>query len=587
MDQHDNCDRATATAFSFLSTDLKLDIFDYVRSKYDQGNARLVCKEWNHFVKSQMWRNITTTLGGSFMEHTRKLLEEQEFCLHDIRVLHVGGKYAIPNYQTIDESRVWTRSVGPDYDASFSGFMGLLRKDQLLEFSSPKDTPLTSTQFLRLLHRQSNLRTFRARLDLADIAAEDRASWHSEHCSSITSALRSLKSLRIYAGERVAKDSHRRGRHIMVPSLRGDFEMSCNGPLLRSVPLLDCLEICGWPHYYGCWKGDRRDIWCGPHRVPLMAILANPADPICFPGSLTRLILADVDLLDGTDTFLNGINIATLRELKLMFCKEPWPLLRSLAACLRQTTTQLKVLVIRRPIVDTKGMRECQRGVMTELLTSFSGLEELEFDTMWAQCVNWKTCLANHGTLKKLLVSSNFCFGELIWTDTIASIFEQCPDLESFAYRPERKSGPRDENPVLELPSSLPSLLCESLNVVAAMAPNLAMLRLLFAPGLEISDRYHPLTIREDPEWTKKAGRSARRYATLILTYLHSKGSNIKMLALSPNSRWEQHRGDSNLQYYPHYFFRPRIVEHKKNQRVVAVPVRDYFAEYPEEAPFV
>lgn len=34
----------SALSFSILSTDLKLEVFDFVRSKTDQGNARLVSR---------------------------------------------------------------------------------------------------------------------------------------------------------------------------------------------------------------------------------------------------------------------------------------------------------------------------------------------------------------------------------------------------------------------------------------------------------------------------------------------------------------------------------------------------------------
>ncbi|KAF2462889.1 uncharacterized protein BDR25DRAFT_397418 [Lindgomyces ingoldianus] len=171
MYKTDNSANVSKLTFSALSRDLKLEIFDFVRSKFDQGNARRVSRvmeppwwnEWNHLMRPRMWRDFTTTFQGTFAEDFQKLSEERQACFQDIRTLAAGGNH-----------------VRPDYDALFSSFMHLLRDDQLLELDSAKETPLDSKQLLSLLRHQSNLRTFRARLDFSDMDMHDAGPWMAE-----------------------------------------------------------------------------------------------------------------------------------------------------------------------------------------------------------------------------------------------------------------------------------------------------------------------------------------------------------------------------------------------------------------------
>ncbi|KAF2869661.1 hypothetical protein BDV95DRAFT_83046 [Massariosphaeria phaeospora] len=544
MNRDESPPRPPTSTFSNLSEDLKLDVFDFVRSKSDQGNARLVSQEWNRLMRPAMWRDFTTSLRGSFANDLHKPSEQQLVCFHDIRALAVGGKH-----------------VGSDYEACFSSFMRLLRSDQLLHFTSAKETPLKMVQLLSILRQQKNLRSFRARLDLSNTASEDKASWTTEQTSLVTSALRALTSLRIYFKNGSSADN--------------GHEMECSSSLVKAAPLLDCLEICGWrptPNWREVW-GPRID------PIPPTALFGNTAILNHIPRKLRHLLLADANLSGVETTLLSALDCATLCSLKLEYCDKIVPFLQALTTSIQQTGTQLKVLTIRTRNDEIAGDNDCTREVR-DLLSSFGGLEELELDYMWCGYLDWKATLRTHRTLKKFEIGSGHLGdGHPLWTERIAAALNQCPNLQYFIYSPTRLTSGYILD--CQIPGSLPMGLVESLDVVAA-TPTLRKLRLLTAPGLS-EDRIN----RRDPAWVQKASDMAQGVATLVLTHLYLKGSNIQLLILSPSSRWKQAHNDRNQHYYPHYCYRLQTVDYKGKKLIIAAPLRDYIAEYPDAAIFV
>jgi hypothetical protein len=164
------------------------------------------------------------------------------------------------------------------------------------------------------------------------------------------------------------------------------------------------------------------------------------------------------------------------------------------------------------------------------------------------------------------------------YTGTITEILAQCPSVRYFAYQPTTPYFGYIID--CQLPTKLSCRLYQSLDAIAA-APVLCVLRLLYAPGIG-EDRSN----RHDDAWVAKAAQLAHRLATLVLTQLQLCGSNIRLLALSPESRWQHSRSDSNLHFYPHYFYKLQIAELEGQRVVNAVPLRDYVAECPDYAVF-
>lgn len=151
------------------------------------------------------------------------------------------------------------------------------------------------------------------------------------------------------------------------------------------------------------------------------------------------------------------------------------------------------------------------------------------------------------------------------WTTTLSQILESCPQSRLLAYRPTRPSLAYIVD--CELPPSRPMRLYESLEIIAARS-SITKLRKLYSPGLtEVT------TNRHNANWIREAGYISHYLAGLIFSYLHSQGSGMKTLSLSPNSRWKQPQVDTNLYYYPHFYHELQIGQENVENAIKAVPL--------------
>jgi hypothetical protein len=132
----------------------------------------------------RMWRIYTTNLTGSFINDIDVIPQDRITCLYNIRVL------------TIDE-----RAEECSRDSRLASLLHLLRDNQLLEFNNATERPLHMKLFFHLLRHQSNLKSLRVRLDMSSAVDEDTTLWSTELTFLLTSALSSLKTLRIYIGD--------------------------------------------------------------------------------------------------------------------------------------------------------------------------------------------------------------------------------------------------------------------------------------------------------------------------------------------------------------------------------------------------
>jgi hypothetical protein len=493
-----------------------------------------------------MWRDFTTGLQGAFAEETDTLAKDEKACFYDIRALTVGGSL-----------------VGPDNNRRLMRFLRMVRDDQLLEFSSAAECSLPSVQLLALLRHQSNLRCFRARLDVYTAAAEDAWLGTSKLALVVPSVLRFVKTLRIYFSDRSIDGNHEAALH--------GGEVAYNRVLVQAARQLDCLEMCGWQPL----GMPRR------RKLGLHGVFEHTASVGFMPGTLQCLVLANLDLLGAEDQLTRMIRLETLSSLRVEYCDRVGCFLRALAIALRrQAKAALKVLTVRTSPYKIAEESNCMMGTLEDLLSSFAGLEELECSFFWAAYVDWKGSLSRHPRLRKLHVSSRLMRDSYSnRAGTIAEILGSCPEVHHFAYQPPTPSlGPIEGCP---LPARLADRLYESLDAVAA-APSLFRLRLLYAPGIGEDKRK-----RDNPAWLAKAAQLAQCLATLILAYLHGKGSSVRLLALSAESRWKQGHGDSAGHFYPHYFYRLQIAEVDGQQVVRAAPLHDYVAECPDVAIYI
>ncbi|KAF2003076.1 hypothetical protein P154DRAFT_532566 [Amniculicola lignicola CBS 123094] len=534
--------KCSSATFSVLPSDVKLDIFDFIQSKVDQGHARLVNKEWSLIMKPRMWREFKTSLQGNITNDIHHLTPEQKSCIQKIRSLVVD----------VADSR-------SRLDVRIEKFMDLLQDDQLLEFSCSGEASLSPKHLLILLRHQSNLRTFRAHVHFqSNTFIDDVASRKTGQTSVFKSAFRFLRSLRIYVGDESQKV---RQQEVALAEL-----------FLEASPLLGCLEICGWRR---SWH-DKMD------KIPLTSVFSVTMGPRQIPRNLKRLVIADMDLSRGGNKLASTVDLSNLHSLKFEYCDNIGSFLYDVGASIRKTGTLLKVLTVRFRRWRKFCYIDPQINAMDWFLASFRGLEDLEVANWDLGIIDWRRGLATHQTLKKFLLSSPSMYfrDSTSWSNFMGYVLEQCPNLHDFACLIQGLDSARLED--MQLPTTLPDFLVAALDL-AASVPTLRTLRLLYTPGLE----YPTDTERQDPDTMEKTGRIASHMATLALTYLHSKGSNITMLAFSSDSRWKPGRADKNLQYCPHHYYNRRIINIGGEEIIEAVPLREYMTEYPDAAGFV
>ncbi|KAH3945409.1 hypothetical protein HBI56_073260 [Parastagonospora nodorum] len=535
---------AHVPTFSSLATELKLHIFDYVRLKADQGSARLISQEWNRLMSPYMWTSFTPISTGSFTNGLLSPSEEQKACFRRVRSLTLEW-----NQESSAGSCSWLSRVLP-----------LLEDNQLRAFTGAADNPLPAKLLFELLHRQAELTCFRARLDwtAAAGAIDDTAPWTTDLEHVLPLALHQVTTLRVYIGDLNAPGAHTQAFH--------EYEAVYNNVLVSSAPHLDRLEICGWR-----WQGMPND-----QKVPLYGQLQHAMGASQAFRTLRQLVVADIDLSGVEDRLVQALSLDTLSVLRLEYCSQVDAFLQGLATALRQQAkTSLRILAVR-----TDYLRyHCKAGSLEELLQSFTGLVELECSISLAVFMDWKgNTLQRHPGLRRLLISSFMIhMGVPGWPEIVPETLAQCPQLYCFAYPPLEPGLGR----VLDcsLPIKMPYGLDKSLDAVAT-APSLRMIRLLWAPGqYEMEDEL----LRQTDEWIEKAAQIAYHFATLVLMYLYRRGSAIRLLALSAESRWKQIRSDSNLHFYPHYYYKLESTENGVN----VVALRDYVAECPELADFM
>ncbi|KAF2495920.1 hypothetical protein BU16DRAFT_560778 [Lophium mytilinum] len=364
------------SAFSRLSADIKLEVFDFVRSKIDQGISRLVSREWNQLMKPWMWRSFTTSMRGATFTDLEALADERNDCLHDIRELSIYRRYS--------ESG----SSGPGYHPNFQHLMDLLNDDQLLDFKSDKEFSMSSW-------------------DLLDI--EDQASWITDHGRFVTSARHALRSLRVYVRDMPNEIEYNRATHKV--------ETACSRLFISSGSLLRDLEICGEPFTSIDSSID--------------SILLNHV-----PRTLKSLSFRDIHFYSQDHELLRTINIATLQSLELSSCTGTVTFVFALAASFGQSGSQLKVLTVR----NTNEMFRPDHGFHTaldSLLSSSTGLEVFEFNDALCDSLNWEESLRSHQkSLKSLLIAGDL-MGMVTdpWSaELVEKVLDTCPHVEQFAY---------------------------------------------------------------------------------------------------------------------------------------------------------
>lgn len=507
-------------------------------------------------MQPRMWEDFRSSLRNISVHDLESLPARDPKYSHAIRSLHLGGRY-----------------VELGYRLKFLQLLSMIPQGRLVTFHSDKKTPLNKTQLIYLLTRQPNLRSFKARLEFRRITIEEEAEEVAGEIQSNMPALNALKFLGIYVMT----------RHDKVEE---ELVQICNRILLSSACMLENLEICGRARVWSDW--------------PPEVLFSHPVSPTPKFKLLRSLTLYDLDFVGFDSDDLHTLDFTILHSLHFKYCVRMHPSLMSLAAIFRRTQPQLKVLTVRTRNPRKGNGRFANRlmKALDELLCSFLGLKELEVSIGGYKDIDWDKCLESHrSSLRSLFISSYKMTTRMRiwgWPEKLSAILAQCPNLEQLAYTAFSLCLPLGYVNIMdfEFPANLHREFCPMLESIS-VAPNIRIIRMLWAPGFpsaQQSTDFQPTievqTARQDPAWVERAARVAQHFATLVLRFLEARGSNVEILALSPITRWEQHLCDSGGHYYPHYYYRRKIVEKPGGKILEAIPYPDCTVNIPDRSFF-
>jgi hypothetical protein len=443
--------------------------------------------------------------------------------------------------------------------------LDLLEIDQLHEFTIVTQTPLDWRNMLHLLDNQRKLRSFRAPVDvgchrnhwLAESDVIQPALFVANARRFIPPAMRMLKELRIHIRD------DERAEHGLSATALVKLEAEYNSLQLKAATQLDCLEICAWP-----WKEIPRD-----RTIPLRNLTKHgfiTSQDLKMPNNL---VLAGLDLEGMADTLVTALPVSTLTSLRLKRCGNVEPLLHGLAAAFRREKAgALHTLAISTPWIQREEdmpwdaeeatttwtpeeVKKSFQCALDELIASFQSLEHLEIAPPGMLPKEWVRYLAQHNRLRRIQITSpTYSKYDALVAEWLKALLEACPKLTDFACNGH---GSLDD---------------------VATAPSLRTLRLLYPVSRRKESGMDP---PRDPKYTRDATEQAQRTADHAVAHLHSKGSRIRRLLLSPEKPWNYLTG---YDYYPDLCFEPCITRVDGEDLVCAVriPDNDVEVEFPE-----
>ena len=470
-----------------------------------------------------MWRNFTFRLESVFAKHFESEVYTKGIseCLQQIRELNISED-----------------KHSPDHDSSnpqLSTFMRQLSRNQLLAFRSPQTIPLNSAQFIALLKCQRNLRSLNVRLDFCDITTKKQATKVIAKVTKLNPTLHLIKSLRIYVGSLPSANKH--------AQLRRDVQLACSGLLLDSTPMLETLEV--WGRKFACVEGTLTT-----------ALFRNAARPIYAPKRLKHLTLCHLRLQPAETFLFRSIDLTILHSLQLHSCSAEAPFLRTLAAGIHHSGSQLKIftLVSNRYERDYAARKTLE--AVHSFLTSFTGLEELRLSLWSDDMAGLDQSLEGHReTLKKLhLAHAGMRYDLPGCAKLFESIFARCTSVQQFAYWPLLLSISSFK--AREVSELINDEVLATLDAVAA-APTVSILSILYRFTTWASENIHSAS----PWWEYTIKQTFHRIATAVLRYLHGKGSNVELLALAPRYRSQHSRLNARYLTSATLYFRRQCVQ--------------------------
>ncbi|KAF2640519.1 hypothetical protein P280DRAFT_507203 [Massarina eburnea CBS 473.64] len=499
-------------SFSSLSTEMKENVFKFIRLTRDKSAVRLVNRDWRDISNSIFWGRFRTDAQDTALRSLDTLKDPSCTILSSIRQL------------VIMTNIINNEKRAPD---SLRHLIAILPRDQLQSFSCTIGLVDKAT-FKLLLQRQQKIEDLRIFTTLKDSTQE------SDYLSldEIVSCLSKVRVLDLYFWERKGVDHHRY--------------------IVRSLPNIKCVVL--------CQRGNRDPI---DH-------LQTPLEtPRTF--HITDLVLESFDFSNKPTKMLEVITVKSLTALYVTDIKDGATFLRDLMVSLSAPEggcTPLRTLEI--TLHPQQNDPEDTIQAVEELLASFSGLENLAVETRTYRLID-KSCIENHRATMKCLAlgTSNTTTPHYYSAADVHSILTTCKLLYTLCLNlPPVELGnihnvglhfqlqsPRSSNPKTEFEVILEHI---------ATHPTLRGFRTLSLPLIDYNLGRDPDLVActqafITPELIEPAGATMQNFANEVMQYLDQRGSGIKMLSLGQlvgraGARFSK---DRNGHCWPYYHYLP------------------------------
>jgi hypothetical protein len=357
-------DAAPAASFSNLPTEMKVNVFAFIRTKLDQRAVCLVSREWRALMVPMLWEALTSTFQPTPSKSMAALLQPQSGILPHVKRVNV--KSGRSPTAAVCESNI---------QATLRCLFTALPKQALHTFTS--DLTLPASLLVQLLQSQPQLRYLSPRVDNpgsdepVEVASVGGAPW-------LASSLSQLAELKVYVhSQSTPKNDESRflvenSVNISALGLLGQSGSTSAEMISRTV-----LDV------------------PGAHNQGLTRTL-----------ELTRLLFASLCFANYSTTMFKSINFSALVTLRIASCQRTTPFLEALTVLYSRSPCKLQRLHITlRSHGD--GEHDAAMQAIESLLQCVPPLRQIYIDVGADKLVS-TTCLLRHGsTLRTLWLATD------------------------------------------------------------------------------------------------------------------------------------------------------------------------------------
>ena len=367
--------------FSNLPTEMKLNVFAFIRNDSDQANVCLVSREWRSLMAPILWETLIISTDTLCSDQLATLLHPNNGVLRNVRHLHMASS---------DSTDI--TACEPRLEALMQLLIGALPKNSLLALTSLQ--AISVPLLLNALQCQQTLEELEICIESEDHASHLGVSV-AAHGPWLAPTLSGVQTMTIF--------------------LDDDQSYTISGTLISSSQQLEDLTVMGTSSFASLeHRGGRFDVIGTP----------NATSVDCLMTKLRSLALFGLDLRP-TSTLDKYLDSTRLRKLRLVGCIGVIPLLRSLAEAFTRACSLQELEVSSMGITWEPGVTQAIQG----LLNSFSGIKHLWLALEEAPMVSI-SCLARHGSTLRQLGLDPKSGPEV---SSLVNLLTACPHLEGLA----------------------------------------------------------------------------------------------------------------------------------------------------------